>query len=72
MAPRRLSEWRPDVWWMLLAAVTVIVAAIVVARRRGPNTSATRGATSVHDGEHMIGVEMSRHNDSGSAGGNAL
>jgi hypothetical protein len=59
-------------WWMLLVAVTIIVTAIVVARRRGPNMPGTSGGTPVHGGEHMIGVEMSRHNDSGSTGGGAL
>ena len=44
-------------------------AAVVVARRRGPQPSGTARTTSVHGGEHMIGVEMSRHGDSGSTGG---
>ena len=59
-------------WWMLLIAVTIIIAAIVVNRRRGPHGSGSRGTTSGSDGEHMIGVEMSRHNDSGSTGSSAM
>ena len=69
MTPGRLSEWTMDMWWMLLIALTIIVAAVVVARRRGPQPSGTARTTSVHGGEHMIGVEMSRHGDSGSTGG---
>lgn len=57
---------------MLLIALTIIVAAIVVARRRGPHMPGASETPSVHHGEHMIGVEMSRHNDSGSTGGTAL
>jgi hypothetical protein len=59
-------------WWMLLIAVTIIVAAVVVARRRGPQSPGLGGAPSRSDGGHMIGVEMSRHSDSGSTGGGAV
>ncbi|GAA4413498.1 hypothetical protein GCM10023168_36450 [Fodinibacter luteus] len=59
-------------WWLLLLALTIIVAAVVVAWRRGPQMPGATIAASVHDGEHMIGVEMSRHSDSGSTGGGAL
>jgi hypothetical protein len=58
-------------WWMLLAAVVIIGAALVVARRRGLSGAPVRG-TSVPDGEHMLGVEVSRHNDSGSTGVNGM
>lgn len=55
-------------WWLILGAVAIVVAAIDVAHRRQTPSSERDHMRVAGNGEHMFGVEMSRHNDSGGTG----
>ncbi|WP_299443280.1 hypothetical protein [uncultured Phycicoccus sp.] len=55
-------------WWLIIGALVVVVAAIVVAHRRGTHASDRDTMRVAGNGEHMFGVEMSRHHDSGGTG----